>query len=315
MNKVVLGNTGLSVSRLCFGALTIGPLQANLPIDEGSSILAYALKQGINFIDTAQLYGTYPYIKEAIRKTGIRPVISTKSYAYNKEQAETSLEEARKLLDIDVIDIFMLHEQVSELTLKGHQEALDYYLNQKEHGKIRAVGVSTHAIEVVNVASLRKEIDIIAPMLNMKGLGIIDGTLLEMENAICKAKKHGKSIVTMKPLGGGNCISNYDQCFSYLFKNENIDSIAVGMRSEAEIDMNIATFSNTEISESLKERVSLQNRQLHIEFWCEKCQKCIKRCQANALSFSNGEVIIDHEKCVLCGYCASVCDVFAIKIF
>lgn len=286
-----------------------------MPIDEGSSIIAHALTQGINFIDTAQLYGTYPYIKEAIKKANITPVISTKSYAYSKEQAKASLEQARKSLDMDTIDIFMLHEQESELTLKGHQDALDYYLNQKELGKIKAVGVSTHAIEVVNVASLKKEIDIIAPMLNIRGLGIIDGTLIEMEAAISKAKEHGKGIVTMKPLGGGNCILNYDECFSYLFQNNNIDSIAVGMKSISEVDMNIAIFSNKKISENLREKVSLQNRQLHIEFWCEKCKKCIERCPSNALSFKDGKIVVDHENCALCGYCASVCDAFAIKIY
>jgi len=35
-------------------------------------------------------------------------------------------------MDIDVIDIFMLHEQESRLTLKGHREALEYYISMKK---------------------------------------------------------------------------------------------------------------------------------------------------------------------------------------
>jgi aryl-alcohol dehydrogenase-like predicted oxidoreductase len=71
-----LGRTGLSVSRLCFGALTVGPLQSNLPLNEGAAVIRYALEQGVNFIDTAKLYGTYPYIREALRgwdKPGLSP--------------------------------------------------------------------------------------------------------------------------------------------------------------------------------------------------------------------------------------------------
>ena len=62
MEYRLLGQTGMKVSRLCFGALTIGPLQAKLPLGEGVAVIRAALAAGVNFIDTAQLYGTYPYI-------------------------------------------------------------------------------------------------------------------------------------------------------------------------------------------------------------------------------------------------------------
>ena len=63
MEYSVLGNTGIEVSKLCFGALTIGPLQKHLSLSKGIDILEYAIDCGINFIDTADLYDTYSYIK------------------------------------------------------------------------------------------------------------------------------------------------------------------------------------------------------------------------------------------------------------
>ncbi|MBN2853787.1 MAG: aldo/keto reductase [Clostridia bacterium] len=315
MKKNKLGSTDLTVSKICFGTLTIGPLQSNMTIEEGSFIIERALSEGINFLDTAELYGTYPYIRTAIRKTGIRPVIATKSYAYSKEQAIKSLEQAMTQLDTDVIDIFMLHEQESEWTMKGHREALDYYLNEKEKGRIRAVGVSTHAVNVVNYAAAMKEIDVISPIYNLKGLGIIDGTGKEMKEAISNAKSMGKGIYTMKPLGGGNIINDYDACLDFLINDEDIDSIAIGMRSIEELEMNIRKISQQEIPQKLREKVSLQKRSLHIEFWCEKCRKCIAKCQQNALSFNHDQIEVNHDKCVMCGYCSAVCDVFAIKIY
>jgi hypothetical protein len=79
----VLGSTGIKVSRLCFGCLTVGPLQANLPVEEGARVIARAFEMGVNFIDTAKLYNTYHYIKRAIEISGKKDiVISSKSYDY-----------------------------------------------------------------------------------------------------------------------------------------------------------------------------------------------------------------------------------------
>ena len=88
MKYVKLGNTGIEVSRLCFGALVIGPLQADLPAGKGADVIAEALGRGVNFIDTAEIYGTYPHIREAVKRFGDKPVIASKSYAYTAEGAK-----------------------------------------------------------------------------------------------------------------------------------------------------------------------------------------------------------------------------------
>lgn len=127
METIKLGSTSLYVSRICFGTLTLGPLQKRLSIEDGARLLAYAYQKGINFVDTAELYETYEYIRKSIQISGIRPVISTKSYAYDKKTAEFSLNKALKELDVDYIDLFMLHEQEGENTFKGHYEAVEYF--------------------------------------------------------------------------------------------------------------------------------------------------------------------------------------------
>ena len=65
MKKNKLGHTGLEVTIAGFGVLPMGPSQLALPVEEGAEIIRYALKQGINFIDTAQYYRTYPYISKS----------------------------------------------------------------------------------------------------------------------------------------------------------------------------------------------------------------------------------------------------------
>ena len=57
------------VTPIGFGVLTVGNTQLNLPVEEGAEVLRYALERGINFLDTAQYYETYPYIREALKDT------------------------------------------------------------------------------------------------------------------------------------------------------------------------------------------------------------------------------------------------------
>jgi uncharacterized protein len=315
MDKVGLGRTGINVTPVCFGSLTISPLQSGISIDEGAEVIAYALERGINFIDTAQLYDTYNHIKRASEISNKDFHISTKSYAYTKEQAESSLEEARRALNRDVIDIFMLHEQESVHTLRGHREALEYYLDQKEKGRILAVGVSTHNICGVEAASAMGEIDVIHPIINLNGTGIGDGTIDRMLEAIEKAYHAGKGIFSMKPLGGGCLHKDYVTAMDFIRKNSFIHSVAIGMKTIDEVEMNILFFERREIPSELTEKIALQDRKLHIEFWCTSCGRCIKRCRQDALHLNEGRVQVNAGKCILCGYCVPVCPEFAIKIF
>ncbi|HHW30236.1 MAG TPA: 4Fe-4S binding protein [Clostridiaceae bacterium] len=315
MKYVSLGNTGIIVSRLCFGGLIIGPLQANQDVRQGAEVIAAALESGVNFIDTAELYGTYPHIREAIKKTKKLPVISSKSYAYTQEGARESLEKARQALDIDVIDIFMLHEQESRLTLKGHREALEYYISAKAKGLVKAVGVSTHNVEVVEACADMPEIDVIHPIINKKGLGIGDGTIDEMLSAVKKAYDAGKGIYSMKPLGGGNLLNDYEESLNFVLNLPFVHSIALGMQSVEEVIMNIAFFNGEPVPEEIANFLKKKKRKLHIDYWCEGCGRCVQRCNLGALKVEEGKAVVNKEKCVLCGYCSSVCPQFAIKIF
>ena len=62
-----LGRTGINVSKLCFGSLTMGPFQRNLTPAQGAALFECAFSHGVNFVDTAEIYGTYPHLREAVR--------------------------------------------------------------------------------------------------------------------------------------------------------------------------------------------------------------------------------------------------------
>ncbi len=309
-----LGKTDINVSKLCFGSLTISSLQSNLPIKLGVSIIEAAFEKGINFIDTAELYDNYSYIKAAIKGKREKVIISTKCYAYTEEGAQKSLKKALEELNTDYIDIFSLHEQESDYTIKGHYDAIKFFIKAKEKGYIRAFGISTHNIAAVLASLKYKEIEIIHPIYNMAGLGIVDGTTYEMGEAIKKAYNGGKGIYTMKPLGGGNLINNAEDCIRFVSNNPHIHSIAIGMQNTSEIFFNTAIIEGQTPPNNIKSRISQKKRRLLIDFWCEGCGACAKACSVGAINIKNGKAHVDNNKCLLCGYCSRYCKQFCIKI-
>lgn len=308
-----LGQTGLTVSRLCFGALTIGPLQARLPLPEGVAVIEAALDGGVNFIDTASLYGTYEYIRQAI--TGRSDIIvASKSYDYSYDGMKESVETACRQLGRDYIDLFLLHEQTSRLTLKGHEPALAYLTDAKQLGLIRAAGVSTHTVEVVKAAAMMDNIDVIHPIFNLAGVGILDGTVEDMREAIEFAARQGKGIYSMKALGGGHLCQQSRQALEWVLSHDEIASVAVGMQTIEEVSYNRDLFAGNKIDKATEEAIQSRKRKLLIEEWCLGCGICSAKCPTGALTVADGRITVDSNKCILCGYCGAACPEFALKI-
>lgn len=326
------------VSRLAFGSLTLSPMQTAMRTDEAADIIAYAFERGVNFIDTAQYYKNYHIIRRAFEKYGKSDdiVLSTKSYAYDRATAEASLEEARRETGRDVIDIFMLHEQESYDTLRGHSEALEYFFECREKGLIRAVGASMHHVAAVNgVSRLARArgmlLDVIHPIYNKAGIGIADGKLDDMAAAVKEVHGMGVGVFGMKALAGGHLCASAAEAFDFVLDSGFVDAVAVGMQSVSEVDANIEYFESRSFSENHQKELSEKKRYLHVEEYCEGCGACVSRCPVGAMRLvpnstadnTDGEFVhsythhaeCDSEKCVLCGYCSGVCPVFAVKVY
>ncbi len=315
--SVQLGTSGLQVSRLCFGTLPMSPLQANLAPEEGAKLLAEAFHRGVNFWDTAELYVNYKYLNLAVKSIQALPVIATKTYADSKERALASLEKARKELDLDVIPVFLLHEQESALTLKGHAAALDFLLNAREKGFIQAVGISSHTIAAIEAAIDFQDIDLIHPLINYQGLGIKDGSLEEMLDAVARAEQVGMGVYAMKVLGGGHLLGDVSRAIGFVRQLDYVHSMAIGMSSQDELDANFNLVQGRAPSPSLLHGLAQKRRTLMIEDWCSGCGSCLERCSQGALYLGQDmqRVQVDPSLCIFCGYCGASCPEFCIKIF
>jgi aryl-alcohol dehydrogenase-like predicted oxidoreductase len=308
-----LGNSGITVSRLCFGTLTMGPLQRGLSVEAGAGLIRLALELGVNFMDTAEIYGCYPYIKEALRYFP-DAVVASKSYAPTGPEMAKSLHNCLKALGRDYVDIFLLHEQESFYTIKGHWEAVEYLVKAREKGLVRAIGISTHYVAGVRAAASIPEFDIIHPLINQAGIGIADGGASDMLDAISFAAIMGKGIYGMKCLGGGHLIPEMDKALDFILAVPELTAVAVGMQSPEEINYNISKFSGDLPDQELADRLRRKSRRLHVEDYCRGCGQCVERCSAGALAIVNERARVNEQLCRLCGYCASVCPDFCIKV-
>lgn len=312
MLSITLGNTGLQVTQLAFGALPMGPLQKNLSLMEQAEVVALALRKGVNFVDTAQAYQTYEPIRKAMEETGVRPVLVTKSTAKTYGDMELSIKDALEKLKVDYIDIFHLHAaRDDEGVFEERKDALQCLLDYKAKGIIKFIGIATHHVEVVKIASDMDCIDVIFPLYNKWGLGIQGGTKEEMLEAINGSIIKGKGVYIMKGLGGGVFLEKYTEAIDHIRESFNVP-IALGMISKAELEHNYKYFTGAiNTGPSLTE---FKKGFEIVKVLCIGCGKCIATCPNHAIFMEGEQAKIEKTKCLMCGYCTPGCPKFAIRI-
>jgi predicted aldo/keto reductase-like oxidoreductase len=228
---------------------------------------------------------------------------------------EQSIEDALESLNRTYIDIFLLHAaRVTPSVFEERVGALQCLKNYKAKGVIRAIGISTHSVAIVRRATEIKEIDVIFPIINKLGIGIIGGSVDDMVEAISEAHKAGKSLYAMKALAGGHLIDQLEESFNFVGNIKGISSVAVGMVNQEELELNLKIFNDEEIPQELLTQKIKPSKKLFILSLCKGCGTCVKTCPNNALSLENGKAVVDHKLCILCGYCNPVCPEFAIRL-
>jgi predicted aldo/keto reductase-like oxidoreductase len=309
-----MSKSNLEVSELCFGTLTLGTFQANLTPEEGAKAIRKALELGINFIDTAQSYGTYQHVRKGLEGWKDDVVVASKSHERTYENMRLAVEDALKEMALERISIFHLHLIRSKENFLERQETLECLVDMKKKGIIEAIGISAHSAEGVNAVLDCDDIDVVFPIVNKNGFGIVSGTLDDMLQAVRSAKAKGKDVYAMKPLGGGHLIKEIPEAISYLRELNLFDSISVGMKTPDEVEMNVRIFEDDYVPEELIQRVKSKGKRLIVYNSCKRCGKCEETCDQGAIKVGEKKAIVDHDKCILCGYCAAVCPVFALRV-
>ena len=152
MKYTTLGNSGIEISRLCLGCMSLGiaGTMHDWTLDEKGTdeIVARALELGINFFDTANCYsqGTS---EEFLRKTLLKRVprdkvvLATKVYFneghLSREAILREIDGSLKRLGTDYVDLYIIHRFDKDTPEEETMEALDSLVKA---GKVRALGAS-----------------------------------------------------------------------------------------------------------------------------------------------------------------------------
>ncbi len=158
MNYRPLGRTGWSVSEISFGAWAIGGSWGDVSDDESLAALHRSIDLGVNFIDTADVYGDgrSERLVAQVQKDrpGERIYVATKAGrrlnphtadGYNRANLTAFIDRSLKNLNTDCLDLVQLHCPPTEVYYRPEVfEALDDLMAQ---GKIRHYGVSVEKVE------------------------------------------------------------------------------------------------------------------------------------------------------------------------
>ena len=148
MDYTILGRTGLKVSKMgvgCGGPSRVGQ-STGKTIKESISLIDYALKSGINFIDTAEVYKTEKIVGKAIKNYKRENlVISTKKSTWRNIQpsnVKKSIERSLQNLGTEYIDIYHLHGVVLQDYEYLKSEIAPILLEMKDQDIIRFIGIT-----------------------------------------------------------------------------------------------------------------------------------------------------------------------------
>jgi aryl-alcohol dehydrogenase-like predicted oxidoreductase len=176
MEYKLLGNTGLLVSEIGFGSWAIGGDEwGAVKDDESVEAIERAIELGVNFIDTADVYGlghSEQLVAKAIQQKRQDIILSTKGglighhydpqgkpvYGTPKKVIE-AFDASLHRLQTDYIDVYFCH-----IWWDKHEETeafLQAFQMLKRDGKVRAVGVSTHDLAYIKHFNQDGDLDVI----------------------------------------------------------------------------------------------------------------------------------------------------------
>jgi aryl-alcohol dehydrogenase-like predicted oxidoreductase len=215
-----LGRTGVQVSPLCLGCMTFG---RTTPPEEAYDIIDHALENGLNFLDTANVYGrgrSEEVTGEALKRNGKRQqvVLATKvhgrmsdddpnaagsSRRHIIEQCEASL----RRLQTDYIDLYQIHRPRPNIAIDETLRALDDLVRA---GKVRYIGSSTFAAwQLVESLWAAKELGLNRFICEQPPYNMLDRRV-ERE-LLPMTRTYGIATIPWSPLAGGLLTGKYQR--------------------------------------------------------------------------------------------------------
>ena len=315
MDKVTLGNTGITVCRNGFGAL---PIQ-RISKEDAAYIVRLAYKGGVSFFDTARAYSDSEeklgYAFEGIPRNSY--YLATKTAAENGDDLRKDLETSLSLLKTDYVDIYQFHNP-SFCPKRGDGSGLYEAMEEaKREGKVRHIGITAHRLGVAKEAiesGLYETLQF--PFSYISGEKEME--LVEM------CRQRGMGFIAMKGLAGG-LLNNSKASYAFMSQFDSVLPIW-GVQREKEMLEWLSYSENPPVmDEELKAIIEKDRKELRGDFCrgCGYCMPCpmgiqISECarmiqmirrapSAFQLGKEGQEMMAAIQNCVKCGKCMDKC--------
>ena len=253
---VPLGNTGITMSDISFGASRLGAGEENL--------VRHAFERGINYFDTADSYTggeSESTIGNALLGKRDKVYITSKVGAgatERKESLMTTLEDSLRRLRTDYVDVYFNHA-VNDVRRLQNPEWYEFTDRAKRQGKIRATGMSGHAgrlVQCLDYVLEKSSVDVILvahnfgqdPKFYQQFTRAFDFVARQpdLPRVLQQAKAKGVGVVAMKTLMGArlNDMRPFEQggatfaqaAFRWVLSNPHVDGLIISMTSTSRID-------------------------------------------------------------------------------
>jgi len=248
--RIPLGKGGVMVSRIGFGTGMRGyhrrSNQTRMGVEKLHDLLRYAYDQGISYFDSADLYGTHPDIIAALKDVDRGKITVVSKIWWHKgglpEQerldADVLVDRFLTELQTDYLDLVHLHCVTDANWPEQLAKQMDLLDQVKERGKIRAHGVSVHAIPALEVAAEHPWVDAVHTRINPFG-DKMDGKPEEVVPILQKMHANGKGVTGMKLIGEGayrDDPKKKEESVRYVYNLGCVDTCIVGFENRNEID-------------------------------------------------------------------------------
>lgn len=221
MKYKTLGDTGLLVSKLCFGAMTfhggtgLFRMIGNSNQAEADELVKACVERGINFFDTADIYsegGSEEMLGQSFKNLGIdrkNVVIATKCYGRvgpnhndvgaSRKHIIEAVDASLRRLKTDYIDLYQIHGSDPVTPIEETLKTLDTLVNQ---GKVRYIGCSNWQAWKLQRALDISEFKNLARFDTLQAYYSIAGR--ELERELVPLMEHSKTgLLVWSPLAGG----------------------------------------------------------------------------------------------------------------
>ena len=216
MKYTNLGRTGLSVSQLCLGTMNFGPQTTE---EDSFKVMDRALEHGINFFDTANVYGWKQGegITEQIigrwfaqgNRRREKTVLATKVFGrmgdWPNENRLSALhikkacEDSLKRLQTDYIDLYQMHHVDRETPWEEIWQAMEQLVQE---GKVIYIGSSNFAGWHIAQAQAKAKRRNFLGLVSEQSLYNLNARMIELE-VIPACQEYGLGVIPWSPLGGG----------------------------------------------------------------------------------------------------------------